>query len=217
MEIQGTELTYEAGLYEVLKNIRGKFADEQQVAPYIVLSDATLVEMATYLPQRPDELRRISGFGDLKLERYGAGFLKGITAWCSEHHLTSRINMKSEKKSHNPRAVRETHTMQQSLTLFRQGSNIEQIAALRKLSPSTIEGHMAFYIEKGKIDADELVDPVRLAIIREAIEQVGGKMLTPIKTFLGDAYSYGEIKYAMAEKLREEGREQKAAHIKVEA
>ena len=214
LEIQGTELPYEPGLYEVLKDIRRKFADERQVAPYIILSDATLLEMATYLPQRPDELRRISGFGDLKLEKYGAGFLASITAWCSQHQMASRINMKAEKKL---RPARETNTMQQSLTLFRHGSSVEQIAALRKLSPSTIEGHLAIYVEKGKIDADELVEPARLELIRHAIEQVGGKMLAPVKNFLGDDYSYGEIKYAMAGKLRDESNQQKAEGKKVEA
>ena len=76
---------------------------------------------------------------------------------------------------------------------------------------------MAFYVEKGKIDAEELVDRVKLDMIGEAIEKVGGKMLAPIKTFLGDAYTYGEIKYAMAEKLRAANSEQKAASKKLEA
>jgi ATP-dependent DNA helicase RecQ len=213
-EIQGAELPYETDLYEVMKDLRRKFAGAQNVAPYIILSDATLIEMATYLPQRPDELSRISGFGDLKLERYGPDFLKAITAWCNDHNMPSRINMKSEKKLRNSRPARETNTMQQSLTLFRQGSSIEQIAALRKLSPGTIEGHLAVYVEKGKIDVEELVDPARLAMIRNAIEQVGGKMLSPIKNFLGEKYSYGEIKYAMAEKLREESRNQNRESIK---
>ena len=43
--------------------------------PYIILSDATLVEIATYLPQSLDEMRLISGFGDIKLARYGRQFL----------------------------------------------------------------------------------------------------------------------------------------------
>lgn len=212
--IQGAELPYETDLYEELKDIRRKFADAQNLAPYIILSDATLIEMATYLPHRPEELRRISGFGEMKLERYGSEFLKAITAWCGAHHATSRINMKSEK---NSRPARETNTMQQSLTLFRHGSSVEQIAALRKLSPGTIEGHLAFYVEKGKIDADELVDPAKLALIRNAIEQLGGKMLTPIKNLLGEECSYGEIKYVMAEKLREESNQQKAESKKLEA
>ncbi|MGC1241364.1 MAG: DNA helicase RecQ [Chryseosolibacter sp.] len=198
-EIQGTKLSYEAALYEELKDVRRELAGEEDLAPYIILSDATLMEMATYLPQNTDELRRISGFGEMKLEKYGAEFLMAIMGYCRSNNPRSKIDLKGEKKQRNGKAERETHTMQQSLTLFRQGSNVEQIAALRQLSPATIEGHLASYVRQGKLAVDELVASDRIHVIREAIERTGGKMLTPVKQSLGEAYSYGEIRYVMAD------------------
>ena len=195
-EIQGTKLPHDTILFEALKNIRRRLAEKEGIAPYIVLSDATLVEMATYLPQTVDQLSRITGFGELKLEKYGRDFLGAITSHCRTYKLSSRIAMKSAKKS-NARPARETHTLQQTLTLFRQGHTINEIAALRRIAPATVEGHLVFYVEQGSIDVEELVDPDKIAIIRRAITDIGGKMLTPVKNHLGEDYSYAEIRYVM--------------------
>ena len=189
---------HEPGLYRELKVLRKDLAAEDNVAAYIVLSDASLIEMATYLPQNLEELARISGFGQVKLEKYGAQFIDAIRSWCRIHHLTSRIELKAIKKQRNGKIEKDNETKQQSLALFRHGHCIEQIAALRKLNPSTVEGHLAFYVAQGKIDLGEVMDAGRVPAIREAIEQFGDKTLTPIKNFLGDDYSYSEIRYVIA-------------------
>ena len=195
---EGTKLTYAPRLFQDLKVIRRELASADNVPAYIVLSDASLIEMATYLPQNPDELSRISGFGEVKLVKYGADFLHVITTYCRKHQLSSRIDLKAVARQRNGRLERENDTKQQSLALFRQGNSIEQIARLRQLSPGTVEGHLAFYVQLGKLSIDELVDVDRIPIIRQAIEQVGGKMLYPIQNFLGDEYSFSEIKYVLA-------------------
>ncbi|MEX2232739.1 MAG: RecQ family ATP-dependent DNA helicase [Cyclobacteriaceae bacterium] len=198
VEIHGSKLAYEISLYQELKSLRRELAAVENIAAYIVFSDATLIEMATYLPQNLDELSRISGFGEVKLVKYGQEFLDVIRTYCSKHHLMSRIDRKVAKRQSNGRLEHDNETKQQSLALFQQGNSIEQIAALRQLSPGTVEGHLAFYVQQGKLSVDELVDAGRIPIIREAIEQVGGRMLTPIQNFLGDDYTYGEIKYVLA-------------------
>lgn len=197
-----TDLTYETDLYQELKVVRKKLAEEENVAAYIVLSDATLIEMASYLPQTGEELSRISGFGNVKLEKYGSVFLDALTKYCREQKLSSRIHLKAEKKPRHIRPERETETKQQTLTLFRQGNSVEQIAVLRQLSQGTIEQHLAFYVQQGKIEVDELVETEKIAVIRKTIEQVGGKMLAPVKESLGENYSYGEIRYVMSELQR---------------
>ncbi|AJE03850.1 DNA helicase RecQ [Geobacter pickeringii] len=66
------------GLFQELRALRKRLADEQQVPPYVIFSDATLVEMAALRPATPDELLRINGVGEQKLGRYGAAFLDAI-------------------------------------------------------------------------------------------------------------------------------------------
>jgi ATP-dependent DNA helicase RecQ len=194
-----TRLPYETALFQDLKYVRRQLAAEANVAPYIVLSDATLMEVSTYLPHSLDELSRITGFGEVKLRKYGDKFLKVVRAYCHTRRLASRINQKLVKKYQNGKIEHDSGTRQHSLTLFQQGKSVEQIAEIRKLSPGTVEGHLAFYVGQGKLPVDELVESARIEMIRHAIEQVGGQALTPIRNFLGDEFGYGEIRYVMAD------------------
>ncbi|WP_425514125.1 DNA helicase RecQ [Geobacter grbiciae] len=65
-------------LFQALRALRKRLADEQQVPPYVIFSDATLVEMATLRPATMDDLLRVNGVGEQKLGRYGAAFLEAI-------------------------------------------------------------------------------------------------------------------------------------------
>jgi hypothetical protein len=69
---------------------------------------------------------------------------------------------------------------------------------VRKLSPSTIEGHLAFYVQQGRLSVYQLIDIHKLETIRHAIETVGGDQLTSIKLALGDDYTFSEIRYVLA-------------------
>ncbi len=88
----------EIQLFNQLKDIRRAIARKENMPAYIILSDATLVELATYLPASLSEVRKISGFGDVKLDRYGQAFLNEITVYCQNNHLTSRISAKVPKR-----------------------------------------------------------------------------------------------------------------------
>src|SRR3989344_705381 len=61
------EDSYERELFEELRRIRARLAHEANLPAYIILSDSTLIELAKYLPQNMDEIRLISGFGEVKI------------------------------------------------------------------------------------------------------------------------------------------------------
>jgi ATP-dependent DNA helicase RecQ len=69
---------YDEALFERLRSIRKKIAGENRVPPYVIFSDKTLHEMCRQFPKTASEMRRISGVGDVKLERYGKEFLEEI-------------------------------------------------------------------------------------------------------------------------------------------
>ena len=69
----------EESLFEALRSLRKRIADEQGVPPYIVFSDATLRELAAHRPTSLTAFRSISGVGDVKLERYGQIFVQAIS------------------------------------------------------------------------------------------------------------------------------------------
>jgi Helix-turn-helix domain/AAA domain/Helicase len=81
-----------------------------------------------------------------------------------------------------------------SLRLYKEGIPIPEIAARRNLTTSTIEGHLAFFIPTGEIDIKELVPEHKLAPILTVIREIGGSNLGPMKSRLGDDYSFSEIR-----------------------
>ncbi len=67
-------------LWRDLRRLRSELAKAQSVPPYVIFHDATLRRMVEVKPRTLDELSRIGGVGDAKLERYGADFLEAIAA-----------------------------------------------------------------------------------------------------------------------------------------
>ena len=67
-------------LWEALREERLKFSREQNVPPYVIFHDATLLEMLKRRPKDLTEFAVISGVGANKLERYGKAFLKVLDA-----------------------------------------------------------------------------------------------------------------------------------------
>ncbi len=71
----------DAELFESLRSLRKKLADQMAIPAYIVLSDKTLHLLALKKPETIDEFGEISGIGEFKKEKYGKEFLAVI----SEH------------------------------------------------------------------------------------------------------------------------------------
>ena len=67
-------------LFEELRKLRRKFADEKGVPAYIVFSDATLRDMARKKPATEREMLRVTGVGETKLKQYGKSFLDAISS-----------------------------------------------------------------------------------------------------------------------------------------
>ena len=191
---------YEAGLLQDLKTIRFNLAMNENVPAYIILSDATLLEIATYLPQTPNELGRISGFGEVKLVRYGDAFLQATLAYCHQHNLASKIDSKQGKAPVRARKSAATgkpssgKTQRESYDLYRAGMNINEIATLRSLSTTTVESHLCGFVQTGEMDVKEMVPAEKMPYIQDVIASYGADRLAPLKEILGDNYTYAEIK-----------------------
>ncbi|RVT48215.1 DNA helicase RecQ [Rheinheimera sediminis] len=70
---------YDRKLFARLKVLRKSIAERDDVPPFVVFSDATLIEMAQACPTNSLEFLAISGVGQTKLGRYGADFLDLIS------------------------------------------------------------------------------------------------------------------------------------------
>jgi ATP-dependent DNA helicase RecQ len=77
----GDSSKFDTLLFERLRLVRKRLANESGVPPYVIFSDKTLHEMCRHFPMTSSELRRIPGVGDIKLERYGQEFLSEIRTY----------------------------------------------------------------------------------------------------------------------------------------
>jgi ATP-dependent DNA helicase RecQ len=72
---------YDEALFDQLRDLRKRIADEQGVPPYIVFGDVSLVQMARDKPSDDAELLNITGVGQHKLDKYGSDFLYTIAEY----------------------------------------------------------------------------------------------------------------------------------------
>lgn len=78
---QGKVSPYNEGLFQVLRTLRRKLADEQGVPPYVIFGDASLQDMAAKRPRSTDAFLEITGVGQSKLAKYGEIFLEEIAIY----------------------------------------------------------------------------------------------------------------------------------------
>lgn len=63
-------------LMSKLKDLRTRLAATNGIPPYLVLHDKSIKEMSRKMPQTLTALKKIHGWGDKKIERYGQAFLE---------------------------------------------------------------------------------------------------------------------------------------------
>lgn len=104
------------------------------------------------------------------------------------------LQVKNEK-------VEKPDTKEESYKLYKQGNSIDKIAELRRMVSNTIEGHLAYYVAKGELDAADFLSNEKIENIIAVSKKLETLQLGSIKQMLGDEYTYGDIKLAIASHL----------------
>jgi ATP-dependent DNA helicase RecQ len=78
-------------LFDRLKELRRRLAQDQGVPSYVIFNDKTLRELARVRPSSPAMLLRINGVGQKKLADYGDAFLEAIRQNCRDRGLTMDV------------------------------------------------------------------------------------------------------------------------------
>lgn len=196
---------YDRTLFERLRNVRKKMAEGQQVPPYIIFSDRTLHEMCRRFPSTLSDMRKISGVGDAKLERYGENFIREIKRYLDENPGISILggeSVDSGREVHTQKK-KKGETVEETYVFFKGGMSLDDIAKLRSLAPSTIASHMERLILDGRdIDMDRLVDPGKRLKIEEFFLSIEGWGLNPVVEHFNGTVSHEEARLVRAHLLR---------------
>jgi ATP-dependent DNA helicase RecQ len=178
-------------LFQQLRQLRKRLADQQSVPPYVIFSDRTLTEMTQRKPQSLLEFARLNGVGDRKLAQYGEVFLQEIQNVSSPqsskispgNHASTATPIPSAIPIFDPQHSSSagtpsapppapispaldpseiSSTCLQTLQLHQQGLSIDAIAKQRQLSRGTIATHLTELLAQGAdVDLDSLVPPCR--------------------------------------------------------
>ncbi|MDN5214023.1 DNA helicase RecQ [Fulvivirgaceae bacterium BMA12] len=204
---EGADKAYEQALYNQLSQLRKELAIAQDLPPYMILSDATLKELATYLPLQEEQLYGISGFGRVKVNRYGGAIIRLIQNYCVEHNLSGNRSQIARTKRVRREAPGLSDTHLDTLQYFRKGLPIKDIAGRRLLTVTTIESHMARLIQYGEIKIEEVMSQQLLDTITAKSSQYLDQGLKPLKENLPEEITYGQIRMAIAhvEYLKKQG------------
>jgi ATP-dependent DNA helicase RecQ len=171
-------------LWDALRNKRRELAERQDVPPYIIFHDACLMSMMEHKPSTLEQLSRLPGVGERKLELYGAQFLAIIREFGEANQAT-------------------TDTASESVDLFKLGFSIPKIAEKRSLQESTVYGHLAQYLEQGQLLLADVVELPEQEIRR--IEEIiinlpddQKNALKPVYESLDGVYNYGILRCVRA-------------------
>jgi ATP-dependent DNA helicase RecQ len=144
--------------------------------------------MATKRPQNKAQFSQISGVGAQKLERYADEFLNVIVADSLPEILQNKLS----------------DTINETLMLYLDGHNCDEIANRWQINQSTVMRHFADSIEAGLLSAEDVLDldENEINIIRSTVEEtdaIVNNQLKPVFEALSGAYEYDVIRCVMAE------------------
>jgi len=176
----------------LLKLFRDQKATEQQVQPYEILPQKTLEELSVFLPLTKKELKSIHGLGKKKIGYYGDDILRIVRDYCEEHSLHTDAGEEPEREA---APVKPMASKEIILNLFREGNTLDEIVTIRQMARSTIEGHLAEFIETGELDVNLLVQPEKLEKIKEYFSHHPYNVLAPAKAALGDEVTFGDLRF----------------------
>ncbi|MEA5402420.1 DNA helicase RecQ [Arcicella sp. DC2W] len=174
-------------LFERLRVLRKQIADEKNIPPFVVFSDATLSDMAQKKPLNQLEMFNVSGVGEQKYRQFGEVFLKEI-----------RDFLRTIPKGSTSTGI---DTFHYTFQLYKEGLSVEEIAEQRNLNPVTIFSHLAKLYEDGEdINISAFITETEYQQIIGAAKIMNVKKGDPIKPLfeaMDARFEYHKIRIAL--------------------
>lgn len=201
------EQKYNEHLFEELRKLRKKLADDQEVPPYVIFPDTTLMEMSYFYPMNEEKLIGIYGVGSAKMKKYGSDFLAIIQSFCEENGIEEKSRV-LEKKVKKTTTVKQHHLVGEE---YKKGKTIDHLAEQFGVKSVTILSHLKKYLDEGHslnpdliIEASELSERKR-ADVFSSMKKVGPDLLKPIYEDLNKEVDYSELRILQLAYLAKNG------------
>ena len=174
-------------LVEYLREWRREVARRNGTPAFMVMSDATLLDLCQKRPWTMEELLRVNGIGVKKAELYANEIFAGLEAFDAGR----RARKEPDGEPVSP--------ADETLKLIREGHSLAEIAQLRNRQFGTVVGMIADLVEKHKLDfRDDWIRAEYREAIEETVRRIGPQWLKPLKEALPPEVTMEEIRLVVA-------------------
>jgi ATP-dependent DNA helicase RecQ len=188
---------YDQGLFHLLRQKRKALADEAGVPPYVIFSDRTLVEMATYFPQSRASFGTLYGVGAAKLADFADVFVPIIQNYCAENGVeevrkTAPTAVSSSSSTPGGRTV-------EVLNLYNNGRTLPELCQQYNVKRSTVLNHLWKAVQAGEsLRESNLLEHSDLSPEQQqqalaAFAAHGTDYLRPVYDALNETVDYEEL------------------------
>ncbi len=170
-----------AELFDKLRELRLKLAQELNKPAFVVFSDATLEDMEFKKPRTREEFAEVSGVGEAKLEKYADDFLKII----NRHLDNLESNLPTHERSYKM-FIEENHSP-------------SEIAEIRGLSEDSVYGHFIKMHQFGNdLDFSQFITSEEIQKIKMAKDKLENPdALKPYFEYFEEKMPYWKIKMGL--------------------
>ena len=187
---------YDRQLFEQLRTRRKELADAANVPPYVIFSDRSLQEMATYFPHSETTLERLHGIGRAKVTSYAGIFLPLIAAYCREQGLAENPKPSRRPTSASKRSNARSREVGER---FRNGESLNQLMQAYGVKRQTLISHLERYVQSGEVlPVERFRSESRLSSetqdqVLAAFDELGADFLRPVFDAFDKSVGYDEL------------------------
>ncbi len=179
-------------LLELLKEWRRDLAKTNGVPAFMILTDATLIDLCAKRPISVPGLRGVVGIGERKADEFG----DQILAVLHDYQTGSRASATPYQSGPTP--------AEETLRLLNDGKSFTEIAQLRDRQLSTVIGMVADLVERNQLAFDDRwVAEAHRTLIEAAVRTHGAQWLKPLRQAVPPEVTAEEIRLVVA-KMRAE-------------
>jgi ATP-dependent DNA helicase RecQ len=169
----------------------------------MIIPKNTLKEISGRYPQDKEQLLDISGFGPVKVEKYGDLILDTVVNHVKDNNI--EVNFREKKKLKIIIDGDSRKNEEIAIDMLRENKSLEEIASYLEISISTILGYVTDYIKAGgeidfELELDKYYDLEVAATIIDVCEEEGIDKISIIKKKLPDYIKYESIRAVILKK-----------------
>jgi ATP-dependent DNA helicase RecQ len=141
------EVAYDRDLFDLLRAKRSELAQASNVPPYVIFSDRSLADMATYMPQSRQSFAAMYGVGEAKLEKYAGEFLPIVQTYCKEKEIPEK---RRPVLGWSRQDSAEGNRTEQVAEAYNAGNSVANLASDLGVKPQTIINHLWKTVQAGR-------------------------------------------------------------------